>query len=224
MRKLPPRITEERLAVVVPLLKEGDKEVEREIILGHLRLATKIAISRVRSNEKYKGDIDDFISEAYYAVAKAVRKARRGALSRDNNITGYIIDYVKKHIHTLSTKKLMGVPHRTVTYWNSKLDERARHLPICVATISSEQPNEKESDIRVFVPEISDKDEIDRVDIEEILNMLPQTLLERKVLEMRKQGMTIIEIKKEIGYSKSRIQQALSDMEELFDQIMKNIG
>jgi len=219
MKRLPAPISQEKLAELVPKLKRGDKGVEEEIVTGHLRLAVKIAIAKSRmNNDRYRKEVDDFIGEAMYAVAKAVRRVRRGALYRDDNITGFIIDYVKKHIHNLTTKKLMGVPHRTVTYWNSKLDERARHLPVRVSSISGDVdgPN--------FTPEVSDQGEIDRVDLEEIINMLPKSLLEKKVLELRKKGMTLVEIEREIGYSKSRIQQVLVGMEELFDRIIRGIG
>ncbi len=221
MRKLPPRINEERLRELVPLLKKGDKTVEKEIIEGHLRLATTIAIAKGMKKGKRK-EIDDLIGEAEYAVTKAVRRVKRGALRRDDNITGYIIDYIKKHLHEVMTKKLMGVPHRTVSYWNSRLDERARHLPIKVMEIHSSE--KFEGNMKNYTPPSSDKEEIDKIDMEEIIDMLPHSLLEKKLIELRKKGMTYIEIEREIGYSTSRIQQLMSEMEDQLDEILKRIS
>src|SRR4051794_13451593 len=97
-KNLPKRIPEERLKEIVTLFRRIDipigqkKDIEHELIMGHLRLGVGIAIN---TPDLYSNlDVDDIIGEMELAVTKAVRQAKRGALE-DNNITSFIVSYIK---------------------------------------------------------------------------------------------------------------------------------
>lgn len=122
---LPEPIQKEELTKLVELLKEGKEENDTiaRILMGHLRLIISLVAETPQTLEHLTPDL---ISQAVVVALEAIYKAK--TLLRDNNITPYIVTYVrgklidftkkqygnkdwKREIETLPTIEQLTDPH-----------------------------------------------------------------------------------------------------------------
>lgn len=219
LRRLLPRIMKEAVnkneSKLIELTKERT-EIEHKIILGHLRLGVAIALDKITNVDR-----EDLIGEMELAITKAVREAGRGRLN-DNDITAYIISYIKYYLSEfIKSDRLVGVPPRTIRHWNQF--NKVKKLPVRIDISEDNETDDLNQFVKLSeflcVPKVHlDTSEME---IREILDLIANNDLEKRIIELRLSQYTYEEIEKIIGYSKTRIQVLISNIEKKFDQFMK---
>jgi hypothetical protein len=218
--KLPERISKERLDAIVPFFRRIDvpvsakKDFEHEIIIGHLKLGVAIVLDFPFICSSL--EVDDLIAEMELAVTKAVRMARRGAL-RDNNITGFIIAYIKHYIREELTRELYSTSKpRYVRYMRE--NNREYKIPKKIQILEDYTKNSEDTAL-YYVPTIED-DHSD-IDVRDVLGRATNSKEETRLIELREYGYTVDEIVDVLQHSKSTINRMLAEIKAKFDKLME---
>jgi hypothetical protein len=231
-KNLPKKISQERLEEIMPFFRRIDisasqkKEIEKELIIGHLRLGVAIVLDFPAVY--YHLETDDLIGEMELAVTRAVRRAKRGAL-QDNNITGFIISYVKHYIREELIREIYNMPTRTVRHFK----EHYRHCQMMAHTPIEEDYPELNFDhddyddlyrapnvLRRFaVPET--KGDYDEVDVRDLKSKILRSPEEERLIELRESGYTVEDISEILETSKRSVFRMLTEIKDRYDMIMK---
>lgn len=221
-QNLPDHIPSYRLEELVMRLRRRDRSVEHEIIRGHLRLGLSII------QDIGNADPEDLVGEMEMAVTEAVWRAGRGFL-RDNNITPYIASYVKYRVNDyIKSNRLVSAPVRTVRYWNNKNKKQKLFNRIRIVEGEPYKFDDSNEAIRLqskgvayHIPKVDDS-ALDDIDIRELLNKITFSKSEKRIVELREQGFGLEEIGHIVGYSKSAVHKILHQIEDRFDNYMKD--
>lgn len=89
--RLPKSITPERVAILLPRLRDGDLEVIGELVDGYMRLA----LSRVKYVRAMRNDCSDLTGVALLALMESLVSVAQGKMANHDNLTAYI----QKRIH-----------------------------------------------------------------------------------------------------------------------------
>ena len=91
--KLPPRLTEEEIIVILPLVRQGDEQARTRMIEGYMRLAAAITAHYVL-HYPYKSR--ELFSEALLALTVAVDRVSKGiGCTEHDNVSAYVHKYIK---------------------------------------------------------------------------------------------------------------------------------
>ncbi len=206
-----PKLKPEELEQLVIRLKGGDNTVINEIVEAHMRLGISIA-ARYASNHPKK--VDDLIGVMGLALVKSVWKAKRKLI--DNNITPFITSYIHGELMKfIEEDRCVHIPGRTVRHYANKGDSRLEKPPVQVPLSQNDFNEEENNESFRVVIEIRDQS---LLEVNECLDKAATTIIEKRIIELRAEGHTYVEISPQVGYSKSKIEIIVNSIEEKFSK------
>jgi len=107
-RLLPCRLDDNEKAILIPLIKKGDKDAINRMIEGHTGLIAQV-VGRYAWQQPRK--TDDMLSVGWLALTEAVIKFSKGEINHDN-ITGYILTRAHGAIHNFIVEDQTVKPSR----------------------------------------------------------------------------------------------------------------
>jgi len=183
------------------LLKEvrkGNQAAIEKMILCHIRLAISLVI-RFVGTSGYGYYINVLDSAAMEGVVVAVNRVASGSMAGHDNITGYIIIYVRQFIQTAAS----------------------RSNAVCTPR------NKKNKVITPFViPELSEKDsQLGNQEFElwDTIDSLIDNETEKEILKLRQNGYTDLEIGKLIGLSRLQVLRIRHDLFQRYQRKVKSV-
>lgn len=198
-------ITPERVAVILPSIRSGDKKACEEAILGHTLLALQIVgryLRRLDSDQQ----ADDLSGAALEGIVVAIDKVAHGSMSHDN-LTGYVTETIHRMISDyLVHAKLIYVPRETIR----DAKRQGRQLPKLLKRVTLEDAAEqKASDVML------------ESEVDEILSKLFNSDTERKIIECRREGMSDADIASFLGLSKTTVFLIRKEVESRFLELIR---
>ena len=187
-------LTEDQLIEQVKKLKQGDKEAQEKIVLGHLNLAVSIA-SRYANQFPNKISVD-LAGEAMQAMCSAVNRVRRGySMEKHNNITGFIVKSIQGHLMNYIKSDFVIVP--VINDLEADRRSLANMIPI-------HDP--------VQFKDIGGKDPYSLMYFNEILESPRLTKLEKEIIIGRLNGDTIRELSISLDISTTQISRKIKEI------------
>ncbi|GAI04417.1 unnamed protein product, partial [marine sediment metagenome] len=156
-------------------VRKNDKAAIEKMILSHIRLA----LSKVNCYVGVNHFINDLESAAMEGVVIAVNQIANGKMADHDNVTGYIVAYVRRYIHD-------AIRHNPVIY-----TPREQKDKLCHTLIESRYKKNRD-------PQLS----IQEFELWDSVESLIENDLERKILKLRWSGYTDTEIGKRIKLSR----------------------
>jgi len=163
-------------------VRKNDKAAIDKMILSHLRLA----ISKANCYVGIFHFISDLECAAMEGVVVAVNQIAKGKMANHDNVTGYIISYVRRYI-------LDAIRYNPVIY--TPREQRKRKIRSINGDIPSEPVTIKRD------PQLS----IQEFELWDSVESLIKNDLERKILKLRRFGYTDTEIGKRIELSRLQV-------------------
>ena len=218
------QIAPETLDRLVARLREGDRSVANQIIIGHLRMVMAILASH-RSRAK----ASDVEGAAFLALVEAVNDAcpytdqygeYHESVLYDNNITAYITTTVKYAIKDeYGRSHIVRVPPRTIRHKISEGEQFEDLVPGQSVSIDAAVEANSNFVMPFFIPIA--RPEFPPLEFTEILSKSIENEIERAIIKYRSESYGYEEIGPKVGLGKTRVGQIMEKIEARFDQYNK---
>jgi DNA-directed RNA polymerase specialized sigma subunit len=180
----PPKPSDEKLSDLVWKLRSGDTSVIEEIAHRHM---TPVQIAAGPFIGRWPKHRDSFVAVALEGMMEAINKARLGHLY-DNNITPYISKCVQASLRGYQEKMLK--PVYVSNYLHNETGDE-----VVVYSLDAQPADFTAS--KYIEPESQET--------EDIMETLGFKEIEKKMLRLRMQGYTYVEIAEEVGMTKGGV-------------------
>lgn len=194
---VPPIVPQEEVVNLISEIRAGNKEAADRVVMCHIRLMLSI-VGRYLTVHK---DSDSLTSAAVHGLCYAVNKIKEGSMDHDN-LTGYLVEYIHRFLSEhLDRVSVVRVPRTTKQDHGGKI----RHPVIEELTEAViEQHFDKKSKV------------ISKIELDEILDKIVQSPLERQIIEMRTENYKDDEIAIYVGLSKTSVFLIRRELEHRF--------
>lgn len=179
-------------------IREGDQAAIDKMILCHIRLAISI-VSRFVGVRGYNHYINDLDSAAMEGVIVAVNQVAMGRMANHDNITGYIIIYIRQFVTTAA---------------------------MCSSAVYTPRNKKTKAKRASYFSEISEKDSqlsSQEFELWDTIESLIDNDIEKEILKLRQDGHTDSEIGKLIGLSRLQVLRIRHDLSQRYQRKVKNV-
>jgi hypothetical protein len=232
-KELPPQLPEERLHELVTRVRDGTAttaDVE-ELALGHIRLAIYIA-SQYTSKATHLQDV--FVNEAMFGLAVALSRAPEKLY--DDNITPFIVRYIRKYVFTAMVEdRTVSVPYTSKRRRKRLVNQAIEELEEAKKTgdLSQEQLTQLENKIEALKLPITLPKRTsgcgklharpsNLYDLKDAIQASITCQFEQEVIELRSLGFTDDEISVMLSCSRSGVSAAKRAVRARFDEVMRD--
>lgn len=197
---LPASIPEEEKAELISKISKGNLEAAHRAVLSHVRLALNI-VGRYMVVIDNTSRSDDLVSAAVEGLCHGVNKIREEGLPHVN-LTGYLTENIHRFVSEhLEHFPVVRVPARTKRRHKGKVLQPAT----CELT---EAVIEKQFDKKSKM--------ISKIELDEILEKVIQSPMEREIIELRMEGRRDDEVASLVGLSKTTVFLIRRELENRF--------
>lgn len=201
---LPEANTEERVQELLPKLRTGDKLVFAELARGYIKLTLAI-VSEYRFE---RHETDDVVSCGLLGLANGLRRVTEGALQGENHLTNFVCNWIRSDIQAYFGKKVKDKKKHS-------LDIIEKILKISFNDVR--KISEEQRFLEKFLPVCFNS--FGLLEINEILEKVVKTDLEKNIIKLRMEGYYDIEIAEKLGYSAVYILQVGRKIQKRFEAL-----
>lgn len=213
-RKIDVGIRFDEVEIDIKKVKAGDADECEKAIKAHVGLALSI-VGRYAPQAPHK--VDDLVGASLLGVVKAVNWFSKPEKKEHDNLTGYIVVTVHRHIQDfLETDHIVRIPRSTLRKELKDIPEEERDAyyetlrpEVIYAHAEWMFPARRNNKLLIIYNEI----------IREII----ESETERYIIEKRGEGLRDWEIAKKLGLTKMRVGQIRHDLYERFRRILRKL-
>lgn len=223
-RNLPPKITEDKIKDLLPLIRSQWQPAIDEAICGHMRLAMEI-VGRYLFALKSDRWVDDLVGAALLGLCQGVTWVSEGRL-KDDGLSGYLVSTIHRFISDcIDHSPLVRIPQRTLDY-HRQIGKSEAKMPKTVSIdgiVDFDRAYNRGAFKRraLFGMECEPSVESDCkiTDLREIISKIAMSDTHRKILELREAGHKDAEISEQLSLSSTTIWLMRQEMQQRYLEI-----
>lgn len=202
------------------LLQQGDTNVRQEMIERNMPLVVKCVERMVKRYSKLRRYFDDLVGAGFLALTEAVQQLTLEKVNPDASVspTGYLKTSIYRGIcREICQSGTIRIPQETINLWRQqgKLDTDDNQIPI-VKSLEALQADIAAGRETMDSSLIQDDPGLENFEALEAVLQCCRTDLEREIILLRAQNLTLEEVGQRVDRKKNTISEILAAIQQRY--------
>jgi len=202
------------------LLQRGDTNARQEMIERNMPLVVKCVERMVKRYPKLRRHFDDLVGVGFLVLTEAVQQLTQEKVNPDASIspTGYLKTSIYRGIcREICQSGTIRIPQETINLWRhqGKLTDEDNPIPT-IKSLESLQADIAAGREIMDSSLIQDDPGLENFEAFEAVLQCCRTDLERKIILLRAQNLTMDEVGRQVNRDESRVSRILAEIQQRY--------